>query len=314
MSFLKNIFGPKKTNPTSLVLHDQFLEVAQFEVESAGPKLSGLNRINLDGGIIQRGEIVRESEFQAALQNLFPGAAPNPIRPNHLFVNIPFEQLYSFIRLYPTHTSEDHMKIGVLEMVRNQAPFEFQDVEVDYFRQISKRSIYCGALVYPKQWRHLVAEACTEIGFSDLHFVAEPVAQTSFLKPEFAEHFALISWQEGAIVLSLFVGGLLYDSYVLREKFETGSDGQFIFSAVETGEQNLKNMFKVELSHLVFSSFPQNVREVIQSLAEKTGKQILYLRQEDSVVTSFINVEQYSTTLVGLANYSLNPEAEKHKM
>ncbi len=315
MSFLKKIFGPKQSNPTSLIIHDHFLEVAQIEVVGSGaPRLLGIHRIELDGGIVQRGEIVRESEFQAALQNLFTGAMPSVIQPDHLFINIPFEQLYSFIKVFPSHTSADHMKIGIKEVVQNQSPFEFGDVEVDYSKRTNKKSVYCGALAYPKRWKHLVTEACSELGFKDLHFVAEPIAQTSYLGPERATNFALISWQETEIVLSLILGGLLYDSYLLRERFEENNDGAFIFDAIVQSEKNLKETFKATIDHLIFANFPQHFRKNIQTLAEKTGKKLVYLKEGDSPVASLIDMEQYSTSLVGLANYSLNPETEKHKM
>ena len=69
---------------------------------------------------------------------------------------------------------------------------------------------------YPKRWKNLIRDACGEMGFKDVHFVPEPLAQINLAETLPEGHFVLFSWQEGGMFLSLFYHGLLYDSFAMK--------------------------------------------------------------------------------------------------
>ena len=298
MSFISKIFGSKNKKHASLVINDAYLEVVQLAGGRNNPELIGINRIKLEDGVVVGGEIRQESAFQDALQQLFKEALPNSIQPENLCINIPFEQIYSFVKSFSKHTSEDLMLSEIEGLLKNEAPFNLDELERDYQKKVVENKVYYGVTAYPKRWKKITKEACNELGFNTLHFFTEPEAQLSLANTVPEGDFVLFSWLNGKPYLSVFYHGLLYDSYFMKD-FDKSVE--VLIKELKKESQNFENKFSEPIKLVYFAGFPQSMRSDLKSLFDSEELLVTYLCEAETFLSSIIPVEEYSTSLVGLA-------------
>jgi len=301
MSFLKKIFGFEKEH-ACLAINDAYLEGLQFKQNGDKTELIGINKVTLEEGVVEHGFIKNESKFQIAVANLFSDAQPQPIKAKHLYINIPFEQIYPFVQTFSTHSKEEHMQNSLMSLVESQAPFRVDELMVDFDKKVSsKRISYC-ALAYPKNWKRAVHEACTEIGFEEFHFIPESAAQLSLAQSIGTDHYALLSWQEGRVFLSLFFDNLLFDSFALKSSFnQKQKDPAPLIDECKKAFEDFEDNFKETIQQYYFASFPDFLRKPLKNTAENEKWNAVFLKESENNISEIISAEDYSTTLVGLA-------------
>ncbi len=300
-SFLKSLFGSEKEH-ACLVINDAYLEGLQFKQNGGKIELVGINKVALEEGVVEHGAIKNESGFQSAVSQLFSDAQPQPIKAKHLYINIPFEQIYPFVQTFSTHSKEEHMKNSLMSLVESQAPFQEDELMVDFDKtESSKRISYC-ALVYPKNWKRTVHESCTEMGFEELHFIPESVAQLSLAQPIETDHYALLSWQDGRIFFSLFFDSLLFDSFALKSAFDQNhKDPALLVDECKKAIEDFEDSFKKSIQQYYFASFPSSLRAPLQKVADNENWNDVFLKETENQISQIIPEENYSTTLVGMA-------------
>lgn len=292
ISFISKIFGSKNKKYTSLVINDRYLEVAQLSGSVNQPTLISINRVALEDGIIKGGEIRQESVFQEILQKLFEEAMPNPIKQENLYINIPFEQIYPFVKSFSKHSSEELIQSGLDEFLKNKVPFNFNDLDRDYERKEDDKRIYSSVVAYPKRSRKIIKEVCNELGFKKLHFFTEPFAQMSISEFNQESNFALFSWLNEKSYLSVFYHGLLYDSYLLN------SDD--LMSEFKKEVQNFDDEFGEFINSIYFVGFPKLKYGDLKKEFDVDGLQITFLRDINLPISDIIPIEKYSFSLIGL--------------
>lgn len=302
MSFsFSKLFGGGKKDHAALAIHDGFLEALYVRQKGKEKELVGVNHVDLEPGIIEKGAIKNESKFQEALETLLMEAEPNPIQLKKLFINIPFEQVYPFVKVFSKHAKEDHMKESMEDLVRTHAPFSLEELEVDYKKQSGDKIVY-GALACAKAWRGMVKEACSELGFSDLHFYPEPLAHLGLSKLFISGNFSLLSWHNGQVFASLFYDNLLYDTFPLKADAE---DPKTLVDDYQKSNQDFKENFNSEIQDIYLSGFPSDLRKKLMSALSKEGLNPTFLSENDTHVADLVPMDKYSPALVGLAMRSL---------
>ena len=284
-----------------MVINDAYLEAVQFTQSDGRFELVGLNRISLEKGVIERGAIKHETAFQQSVQTLFSEAVPQPIKAKHLYINIPFSQVYPFIKTFPHHSKEEYRKSGLMELVEGEVPFNLDELEVDYDQKENTKEFVYQVCAYSKTWCRAIHEACSEMGFEEFHFIPEPVAQMVLSDESETDHYALFSWQEGSTTLSLFYNGLLYDTFVLKTVLEKDSqEANGLLSESQKVFENFEMNMKESVGHCYFAGFPSTTKKVLKDTFEDHYP-TTYLKESEHTLSSIIPVDNYSTTLVGLA-------------
>jgi len=239
MSFFKKIFGSSEKR-TYLVIQDAYIECAQVE---KGTEVAGANRVNLEKDVVKNGAVKNAALFQEALTALFSEAAPEPITSGSLSVSIPSEQVYSFLKVFSPHTKEEYCQSGLTEVIQAESPFPVDELALDTDHISYPDRLVYGAAGALKAWRRTIEDICQSVGFEVGAFVPEPLALAQLIPAEKPLSFALLSDADGYITLSLFSGGLLYDS------FSTDSEADLI-----------------RKSQQAFKNFQEHFKEPIHSL------------------------------------------------
>lgn len=248
MSFFKKIFGSSDWR-TCLVIQDAYVECAQVD----GTKVVASNRVDLEKGVVENGDIKNTNLFQQALESLFSDIDSS----TPLFVSIPSEQVYSFLKVFPSHIKEDYCESGLMEVVQAEAPFPTDELVLDTDRVLAGNQLVCGAVASLKIWRRAVEDVCRSIGFEIEAFVPEPLALAQLVPAEKPLSFALLSGAEGCLTLSLFFGGLLYDSF----STDSGAD------LIKEAQQAFKN-FQQHFKEPVHSLYAADVSSDLQKSFE----------------------------------------------
>lgn len=307
-SFSK-FFGLKKREHSSLLVHDDRLEIAQFRNEGEAPELLGLNRIELKPGVLERGMILKESDFQVALQKLISGAQPSPIESHHLYINVPFLQLHPFMKSFSKHAKEEYMQSALQDLVKSKSPIPLEELELEYALSTHANRINYGAIAYPKKWVNAVREACTEIGIHDLHFFPEPLAQLGLSQAYIRGNFALFSWQAGQVYLSLFHDDLLYDCFPFKTQLAAdGSTDSKLMQEYQKASRHFEDLFKKPIQSFYLVGFPPEVRSRLSALLNEKKFEFCILQKEDTPLKDAILQQGYSATLYGIAMRALKHE------
>lgn len=314
-SFLSKLFSGKPSHHTCVVVHDDVLEVARFSGNFNNPHLESIGRFNLSPGIVRNGQILRESDFHNAVKSLFNSNPSSFTYPGRLIVNIPFQQVYAFAKSFSAHSSDDHIKSTFFEIIQNELPFEIQEMEIDYTRRLMKGSLYCGAVAYSKTWKHILYSAFADYGFSDSLFVAEPVA-LSQLKPIGDESDTLmLKRQPDSLALSLFLKGLLYDSFVVKGALVDGKiNEKALLNEVQTEIKAFNSLFNWHPEQMYLLGFSSEERDLLESSEFIRVAEPHFLNGSDSPLSRLIDPSVYSLCLIGLVTVALNTDAEADRM
>lgn len=308
MSFsIKKLLGLKSDRHASFVLHDQYLEVAELYKKDEMIELKGLNRIALEEGIVEGGEIKSESRFQDSLEKLLLEAAPESIQTKKLYVSIPYLQIYPFVKTFPKHSKEKNMMRGMEQMIQSEAPFPLEDLQIEYSKNEGKKSINYGAVAYPKIWQKMVLEAFREVGISDLHFFPEPLAQLGLSRGYIKGNFVLFSWDSERVHLSVFYDDLLYDSFEMKTHCtEANPNIDALMSEYSEAKKHFEDKFKASIQEYYLVGFPQNVQSGLSNRLSKEKFEYCTLASEDTDLKDVIRDAGYSPTLYGAAMRALH--------
>lgn len=294
------LLGGKK-NSAALVIHDDRLEVLQVKGGSGKRELVSVNKEMLEPGIVERGNILNESLFQEALQNLFKNAEPKPVKTKSLYINIPFEQIYPFVKVFSKHSKEEYMQKAILDVIHEQAPFTSDELVCEFKQKKEEGGkINFSATAYTKNWKSTVREACKEIGIDELHFHSEPIAQLGLSKLYIAGCFAMLSWHHGSIYVSLFYDDLLYDCFLLADA-DAAENPEKINEELKKAFDEFKQEFGKLLKELYMVRISPALKSAIKRALKSDKVEVAALEENDTHIASLISPNEYSASLIGLA-------------
>jgi hypothetical protein len=303
MSFL-DFFKGKKSNGdrASLVINDQFLEVLQLRKSGGQMHLMSFNRAVLPAGVVENGMIVNESAFQKALLQLAESAKPQPLSTQKMTVAVPFGQLFSFIKKGNSRSDAEASKKLLTEEIRKESPVSPEEMSLQFYSDSQGHKFTYGAIAWLRSWESAVREALGEIGVQSIEFIPEPLAQWAIAESPSAGNFALGSWQDDKLFLSLFYHNLLYDSFLLECRGKTLNEGlEAYFDQFSEEAKAYLEVWSTPLQTFYLINAPEAARPVIDAMAKKEGLSHSYLDEYKTSLAGQLEAQKYSATLMGLA-------------
>lgn len=298
-SLLSKIFGSGKKHIASLCINDDCVQIAQISGDLKTPHLLGLNKIVLSKGIVENGEIKLHSEMQNILSELFSCATPQPLSPGKLYIGIPFEQLYPFIRVFPKG-AKDRIKSDMDEAVSSEIPFPLEEVDIIYNTKTEGGKMISSAIAVPKNWEFGIKHVLTESGYIDLEFIPEPNAQLSLSGVSDSGNTILFSFADSRIFVSVFYYGLLYDSYLYKK--EGGAES--LFTEYQNINKDFKNCFGTNIENVCFADYPDEITNEIKKTFSKEKVNIVFIRPENKFFSDLLD-SGYSASLAGIVLMAL---------
>jgi hypothetical protein len=296
-SLLSKIFGSRKKNIALLYLNDSRAEAAQVSGDLKMPNLLGLNKIGFSKGMVENGEVKTHSQVQNILKDLFAGAEPQPISTGKMYVAIPFDQLYPFIRVFSKSVDEGRLKSDMDEALFSEIPFPREEVDVIGDTKIEGAKLIASAVAVPKNWKSGIKHILAESGFIDLEFIPEPYAQISLSGISDPGNTILFSFVGSRIYVSVFYAGFLYDSYLCKNGESAGA----LLTEYQNVNKDFKNSFSKNIENICFADAPNKIAGQIQKIFSKEEANIIFIRPENRFFADFLD-SGYSTSLAGLAN------------
>jgi hypothetical protein len=295
-SFISKIFGSKKRNLSVLAIHDDCLEAMFLTREKNGFKLEGANSIFLGKDVMENGDIKSSSLLHEAIEKLLAESKPEPINTESALVNIPFQRLFSFVKVFPAHLGEEDMKADLACIIDKQAPFEANELIINFYKNTDGVKVAYGAIAYPKNWANTIRGACSETGIKNVDFMPEPMIQSEFAGLG-KGNYALFSMDKEKIYLSLFYKGILYDSFALESDTK---DAEAIFGEFIKESDRFYLEFNEKIESINSIGATAAVNEPLMKIFEQNNYKY-NIFDKNKLLPDFLMSKDFSTTLVGLA-------------
>lgn len=293
----------KKTTPAILIFHDHHLTLLQVELDDKGYELIGFNEVELEPGIVQDGKIMSMGQFKDVLVDLFAQAQPHSIKTSELWVNIPFHLLYTFVEDFLHKTKKDSLQKAMLKKVREHSPVPTNELLLSYCSSEKGHKTIFAAYASPKKWQDRLLKACKEVGINTIEYVPEPAAHMALLNEGDEGNFALFSFHEGQIFLSLFYQGLIYDSYFLSNLGGSlDEDCTLCFAEFTKAQEDFLNHFNEEIENLYFVGFKKDHQENIQVYFKEKKIPLIFLNGKSSGLNALMPHESHRASLFGMFN------------
>ena len=286
-----------------MVFHDHRLTLLQFTGQGEACELLGFNEVELDSGIVENSEIISMDQFQYALSDLFTEAQPNPINATELCTNIPYHLLYTFVEDFSHKSKKSSDEAAMLAKVREHSPIEIEDLSLEYHSREKGHKLSYAAYASPKKWQSRLLKACKKIGVSSINFVPEPLSHIA-LSPQIDKgDFALFSFHESQVFLSIFHNGLIYDSYFLSDLNDISAETcASCFNEFSNAQEDFYNHFNKKISSLYFVGFDKAHAKMIRDHFENQALPLNFLDGEESPLAKLMPYESKRASLFGLFN------------
>lgn len=206
-----------KESSALLVIDNNVLQILQFEEDNHVYKLTGFNEVSLEDDIVREGNIIDMNAFKPLLAELFSEAKPQVINAKKLYVNIPYNLLYSFVGDFPNNTKEVFLQKAMTDKLKSHSPVPIEELSLDFASEKHGHEISYAVYASPKKWQERLLRACKKVGVKSIEFVPESVAYMHLIKEPFVEDGALFSCHKSKISLSVLHSGLLYDSFNISD-------------------------------------------------------------------------------------------------
>ena len=296
---LFSFFGNKQN--ALLVVHDDAIEVLQFERKDNHLKLLGHNELALNEGVVKEGQILNMEIFKQVLVNLFAQAKPNPIKVNKLYLNIPFQLLYTFVEDFAHKQHEEAMRLSVMNTIKGHFPISVDNLVLDFAFAEKNHKISAGVFASPKKWRDRLRRACKEIGVSELEFVPEPLCHSALLGEQSDADLAIFSLYKNQVYLTLFRNGLIYDSYLASHlEADTSSTCLDCHSEFRKAQKDFEVRFGVTLKNLYFLGFDKSLEKNIRENFDSKNESLNFPEVQKNSLSEFVPPDPTKITLFGL--------------
>ena len=281
------------------------LRLLQFKKKVTGFELMGFNEVFLEPDLVHQGKIADMGAFKTSLHELFEESQPYPVKAGNLYVNIPDNLVYSFVKDFPHHAVHRSICPLMMDSARKHLPVPFEDLHPEFASVTTDHKVSYALYASPKKWRERLSKACKEFGVKSIEFIPESVASVTLAEYEQGEDFALFSGYRGGISLSLFHNGLLYDSYYFGDfENELPADcSADCMSEFERAQADFEETFGRDFDRLIFIGFESAHEKKIGKLFEKRGYDLNFIGSEHSDLNALIPYEKGRTVLFGLFNY-----------
>lgn len=286
------------------MFHSGLLQVLQYERDGNENKLLGFNEVSVKRSVVKEGKILDLDQFKLLLTELFSNAMPEAIKTKKLFVSIPQYLLYSFVDDFPPHVTEEYMNRSLMDKVEKFSPVPVGELSFDYAMTANNHGASYAAYAIPKKWQERLLKACKEVDISSIEFVPEPIAVISLMPNVPVYPFALFFSYQGAVSISIFHNGLLYDSYHLGEFGENLLvDCSKCLSEFEQAQKELELKFESNLEKVFFAGFDSNQIKLIKKQFSGKKVSLEFIDGQASSLEKLMPFEASRLILFGLFNF-----------
>ncbi len=300
--FLLGLFSfLKQTAKTILVLHDDALQVLQFDLKNGDLTMVAFNELSLIQGTMNKGEIISMDDFKSVLTELFAQAQPKAIRTKKLYMNIPYHLLYTFVEDFSHKASESSLKESILATVGGHCPISIDDLILDFAMTEKEHKISYAAYAFPKKWQQRLIKVCKELGIDSIEFIPEPISHLALNEVSVLEDAALFSSHKEKIYLSLFRNGLLYDSYLLGQFDDNGlMNCDVCLAEFDKAQRAFADQFESEMKSLYFIGFTDENQKNIEKSFKSADNSVIFIDAKHAALSKLIPYEFDKTTLFGI--------------
>ena len=300
-SFLKSLGLGADKNPILLSIHNNSVMAAQLSFKNDQPELIGFNQAEIKEEIMKEGKIYNPDAFQELLKKLLKEAEPSPIKSKSALINIPFELIYPFLKDYSSKMTKDIARDSMYDFVEKNSPVPFDGLSI-HEKTYSNDYFTYGVVGVTKSWEEKIAKICKNIGIKNCDFIPEPYLRILLSKQDLPDNFALLSFNEDRVFVSLFHNKILYDSYFF--KFSMSEDGQLncpvCFKEFLISREGFENQFKKDITNVFFVGFPKDFQKHIGDYIKSKGLKYNFINADESNHYNLYKTDHDLITLLGL--------------
>ncbi|MBN2087197.1 hypothetical protein JW758_02515 [Candidatus Peregrinibacteria bacterium] len=309
-SFLKLLGLDANKTSSFLIINNNFLIAVQLGNKKGKFVVSGYNEIELDGSVMKEGAIWDTNSFQEVLIKLFKEAKPNSIKTDTIYINIPFEVIYPFLKDFSGNTTEEIAERSIDDIINNNSPIPLSDLSLH--TKFHKNHIFTyGVIAVPKHWENQLLEVCKNVGIKNCKFIPEPYIRTTFKTDDDVNDFTLFSFHKDRVFVSIFHNKILYDSYFLMLSLLEGKPNcPVCFKEFLTGKDDLKNKFSIDIKDVYFIGFPREFHNHIGAFLDSQDLNCNFIDETQSTFNKLFKTELNRATLIGLLQYVLSKKID----
>ena len=258
MSFISKIFGQKNKGAV-LAIHKNYIEAAQADIINKNCRIQGFNKAE----IVSCDEHFRQDEAMEIMRTLFTEASPNPIATDRLIISIPSKCVFPFLKIFPSHSNDEYIKSSLMQFIQDEAPFNPDELIVDFEQISAGQNKIFGATAYPKEWHNKIINVIDDLGIKNADFIPEPLLLYPLTGLD-KESCAIFYFDSDILNISFFYKGILFDSFEVISKTQEDIKSEF-----EREKENFKSVLGEDIDKIYSFDLPSGLNADMQKALGK---------------------------------------------
>lgn len=292
-------------------ISDSSIELLEFK-PFFSHKPRSHSRIELEDGIVERGQVVDKDKLEIKLQNLMKNATPSKVSTNRAVLSLPEERVFTWSMTTNKSLSGSDLRNKIFEEAKKVVPLDFKKIYWDYtvYPLPEKGMQYVTFVAIDQPTLNDYVEVCGRLGIDVVEFslIATSLARV-FLPKVSKKNSAIIDMGGELSSVSIFSGSNLLKLSVTipvaGDTFNAAISSELGVSDIEAEQMKVKFGF-MEAPNPGYSAamdktmqkFIEEIKQAIDFYEKSTGEKIdfIYLTGGSSLLKG---VEQKITETLG---------------